>query len=144
MKAPRHYDWPERLGQYLQDCSERPFVWGQHDCCLFAADVIQTLTGVDPAAELRGTYESALGAARVIKDNGGFEGFIDSLAAKLEVEEIHPGLAQRGDVVMVKSENQLLGEMALAVVGLDGKLVVPGERGLITLPSDTAVKAWRI
>jgi len=46
-------DWPERLLAALAAARDRPFRWGEHDCCLFAADLIEAVTGVDPAAAFR-------------------------------------------------------------------------------------------
>ena len=50
--------WEKILHDTLETMKERPFVWGTFDCCLFAADIVQALTGVDYAAGYRGTYHS--------------------------------------------------------------------------------------
>lgn len=50
----------------------RLVVWGVNDCCLFAADWVLGLTGIDPAARWRGTYRSEREAHRKIKAAGGF------------------------------------------------------------------------
>lgn len=42
------------------------------DCAMWVADWIETATGTDPAAHLRGTYASAFGAARQIARFGGY------------------------------------------------------------------------
>lgn len=44
-----------------------------HDCALFVADWVEKATGTDPAADLRGTYASAFGAARQIARWGDYE-----------------------------------------------------------------------
>lgn len=36
-----------------------PHLWGQSDCMLVLADWVQRVTGVDPAADIRGTYWDA-------------------------------------------------------------------------------------
>lgn len=43
---------------FLADRAGRPFVWGHDDCCLFLADWWMACHGTDPAAPLRGTYDS--------------------------------------------------------------------------------------
>jgi hypothetical protein len=43
------------------------------DCAMWVADWIEAATGTDPAADLRGTYASAFGAARQIARWGGYE-----------------------------------------------------------------------
>ena len=67
----RYQDWPERLHKIVTESHAKPFAWGQHDCCLFAANVVMELTGIDPAAELRGAYFSSIAAAKILKDRGG-------------------------------------------------------------------------
>lgn len=52
---------------------EGPFVWGVSDCCLAAADVVRDLVGVDPMAELRGTYSTAGEARDRLLAAGGYE-----------------------------------------------------------------------
>ena len=63
--------WPEHLIAFLSERRGRPFAWGSNDCCLFAADWIRTATGYDPAAKVRGTYSTFLGALLL---NGNAEG----------------------------------------------------------------------
>lgn len=47
-----------------------PFKWGEADCLCFAADCALAITGRDPAHELRGTYDSDIGAKRIMIANG--------------------------------------------------------------------------
>lgn len=42
------------------------------DCAMWVASWVERATGIDPAANLRGTYASAFGAARQIARFGGF------------------------------------------------------------------------
>ena len=68
-----------RLPEILERYRNAPFEWGECDCCLFAADVVRDLTGVDYAAEFRGRYSTKIGAARLIKPHGDLEGFVSSV-----------------------------------------------------------------
>jgi hypothetical protein len=145
MNIPRVHDWPERLAQYLAENCSRPFEWGSFDCCLFAANVFEVLTGMDPAKELRGSYSSAREAAVTLARHGGMESLIEEVLKPFAAETVPVLCAQRGDVVLVKNHSQVLGEYAIAVVGMDGQLVIPSEQGLISIPlNNSAVKAWRI
>ena len=54
--------------------------WGLADCCTAASDVFLALWGVDPMAELRGTYEDAGSAARLIARRGGFLALCEAAA----------------------------------------------------------------
>lgn len=46
------------LAAELNRWSLLPFVWGQSDCCLILADWICRVTGRDPAAAVRGLYDT--------------------------------------------------------------------------------------
>ena len=90
----RRADWPERLAEFIEARRLEPFAWGKNDCALFAADAVNLLIGVDYAESLRG-YTTERGALGKIKRAGGLRAFAAALPEK------PPGLAQRGDVVLV-------------------------------------------
>ena len=53
------------LYQELNRWQRLPFAWGEADCCLMLADWILRVTGRDPAAHLRGLYETAAECQRL-------------------------------------------------------------------------------
>lgn len=53
--------------------AELPWVWGRNDCCTFACDVFAEVYGIDPMADIRGTYDSAITAARLVVQRGGMD-----------------------------------------------------------------------
>lgn len=97
----RHEAWPGLLAEFIQGAEKRPFLWGEFDCCLFAADWVLACTGVDVAIELRGKYKSGTGAARVIKKYGGIERMVDDLLAPYGVIKPPITKARRGDVCLL-------------------------------------------
>jgi hypothetical protein len=54
--------------------------WGSTDCCFSACDVFADLHGIDPMAPVRGVYSDVIGAARLLKDYGGFVSMAETLA----------------------------------------------------------------
>lgn len=85
-------DWPERLDAVFRAHGDVPFTWGEHDCCLFAANCVQAVTGIDVAADLRGTYADAAGAARTLAGVGGPEALCDArLFERVPVAAAHVG-----------------------------------------------------
>lgn len=58
---------------FLQKASGRAFKWGQEDCALFLANWWRHVHGTDPAAWLRGGYDSEDGAAAIIAANRGLQ-----------------------------------------------------------------------
>jgi len=131
----RYQNWPERLSEIIERRLQKCFEWGEHDCCLFAADVVAALTGVDFGAELRGTYSTALEAARILKERGGVRG----IASAALGAEIPPLMAQRGDIIMYRSAN---GEALGVCVG--AQFVAAGTNALLRGGMDEALAAWRV
>jgi len=55
------------IKELLDKYEKLPFNWGQHDCCLFSANVVLEATGIDYAKEFRGKYSTKEEAFDVIK-----------------------------------------------------------------------------
>jgi hypothetical protein len=135
----RFEDWPLRLTAFVEGATHTPFAWGRHDCCLFAADAVAAITGVDPASELRGRYHNPNSAARLSVRRGGFEKMVADLAARHGMAALRPLQAQRGDVMLVDTE----AGPALGVC-LGGKIACAAPLGLSWLPLTAARRAWRV
>jgi hypothetical protein len=121
------------LPEILEKYRVEPFTWGQLDCCLFAANVIRDMTGHDYAEDLRGTYDTQFGAARVLHRYGGLEELVDHFLGPSQA----PSLARRGDVV--------LGEVPEPTVGIcvGHKAVFKSDGGLESLPLDLCIRSWK-
>ncbi|MDH0749535.1 hypothetical protein N5D61_24730 [Pseudomonas sp. GD03842] len=97
----RHRDWTTRLNEVIKAALERPFSWGDFDCCLFAADCAVAVCGVDPASAYRGKYKTEAGAKRLIKKNhGSLEAAWDACFSRVQ-----PAFIQRGDIALYESPN---------------------------------------
>lgn len=121
-----------------------PFVWGKHDCALFAADGIEAITGVDVAADFRGKYASETEAMELIRRLTGGSTVADAAAYCAQQhgleERSRPLFAQRGDLVIAK---QGAGVIA-GLVHLNGHVAAVAESGLIRLPITAVVRSWRV
>ncbi len=115
-----------------------PFTWGSHDCCLFAADAVIAVTGVDPAAEWRGRYSSEA-EALALQGEGGLEGIVATGLAAFGAMECPVRLAQRGDCVLA-----VLGNEPLLGVALGSRIAVPGFERLQLIPLAAGVRAWAV
>lgn len=111
----------------------QPFVWGQHDCVLFAADAVAALTGRDHAVAVRGTYHTEDQASEVLAGMGGLPG-----CAALAGPPCEPLTAARGDIGLVFDGSR---EMLGVCVG--PHWLVPGKYGLSAQPLRAARLAWR-
>lgn len=129
----RYRDWPERLHAFIESRRGKPFVWGENDCALFAADAVIAMTGVDMAADLRG-YKTERGALNRIKKAGGMPGFAAGLTQK------KPAFAGRGDIVLVALESR----DTFGVVAGNGSYCGPGANGLEFRPMTEVLIAFGI
>lgn len=130
----RIHSWGSALAAVVAERMRTPFVWGTHDCALWAADCVYAVTGEDPATDLRGTYSTAFEAVDVLQRLGGLE----AIASARIGPQVNPKLAQVGDIAMCQVE----GRDALAVV-MGSHLLAPGESGLVPVPMSEARKVWR-
>jgi hypothetical protein len=131
----RVIDWQMRLAALFKARQHAPVVWGVHDCCLFVADAVLACTGLDPAADLRGTYATEQQASAVLLLHGGLVG----LAIKRAGPVVVVGLAQPGDIGLLKPGD---GPASLAVCG-GVHWFAPGPCGLLTHPARNVKRAWR-
>ncbi|MCL2761446.1 MAG: hypothetical protein FWD70_07360 [Desulfuromonadales bacterium] len=132
----RYEAWDIKLMAFIETRANMPFKWGEHDCCLFAADAVLEITGIDYAEKFRGKYADMENATKLIKQNGG--NMSEMINGLLETP-IKPALAQRGDVVMYETED---GPALGICTGVNAVFAAP--TGLNTRPTLDCQYAWRI
>lgn len=142
----RNHSWVEDLHHYLAAQVGKAFCWGTHDCALFVCGAIEAMTGIDVAAEFRGRYRSALGAARITRQVTGTGNTVEDAAkyvtAKYGMEQLSAVLlAQRGDVVLHDGDEG----PALGIVSLNGKdALFVTEAAMRRIPLRECRAAWRV
>lgn len=130
----KHPDWHNRLIAVIRAAEKRPFLWGEHDCCLFAADCAEAMTGENFADDWRGTYDSETGAKKALLRGGGS---LEKVLAKY-LDEVPVKMAQRGDIAVVENA----GTRCAGVI-YGGAVWVPGEAGLVCLRVKP-MSTWRV
>lgn len=120
-----------------------PFVYFEQDCAHIAADWVLEKTGADPLADLRVPADeprSLLALMRHVRAAGGMA----AMAAERLGATIPPLMAQRGDIVLVKS-GRPIGRVSGYTFGIctGSNVVVPDTNGLVFWPISTGVHAWR-
>lgn len=132
--------WEIALSSTLAACANKPFEWGKHDCCMFAADCIKAMTGKDPAKAVRKKYKTEPEAEKIMLDAGGFE----ALLTKYIGFEPHSNWRQaaRGDIVLCR----VAGRAACGVVDDSGQrlAVISTNNKLARVPLNCAEKIWGI
>lgn len=131
----------DALRRYLREAARTPFAWGRTDCCLFLADWVMAVRGIDPAQPLRGRYISERGAERWLRRHGGLVATVGLCAAGAGLA---PTPAPRaGDIGVVRA------------MGPDGKpreagAICAGGRWMARTPGGlagfraTPLAAWRV
>jgi hypothetical protein len=152
MPLKRKQFWDTRhYHQFLLDRAKTPFAWGNNDCATFAADAVESITGVDIADDFRGKYTTQLGALRTINKVTDGSTVADAAAHCATkhglLEHTHTLLAKRGDLVVIDNAGTLIA----GVIHLNGKDVVSvSEDGLVRLPvcdptgKSNLVRAWSL
>jgi hypothetical protein len=137
----RAENWPTLLAAYIEERRDAPFTWGKADCCLFAADWVRLATDLDPAADLRGKYDSALGARRIIKRRGGLAAMVARALTPLGFREVALSLATRGDIIVRDSGD---GDCAGVVLGKESAFVTQNGLSFVPTKSKADARAWKI
>jgi hypothetical protein len=137
----RYPNWPDLLAAFIEARRSRPFVWGAHDCCLFAADWVAMATGKDPAADLRGTYATALGAKRITDDAGGLAKLVESALVAHGFAPVTATLAMRGDLIVRDSGD---GDCVGIVLGAQSAFVGADGLEFVSTFAQTDARFWKI
>jgi hypothetical protein len=117
------------LPDYIATHLDKPFVWGELDCVLFAARWAELASGVDHLADVP-AWTSAKQALRIRRDLGGIEALMDA-----RFPRVHPNLARDGDIALCKKSLCLFS---------GPHLVGPGHHGLVFINRMEAESAWSV
>lgn len=130
----RLHNWQQRYEAFVIERLAAPFAWGRNDCCLFAADGVQAITGVDPAPHLR-AHTNARGALLALRGYGG----IANLASACLGPASPAVQACVGDVVLLPMGKRL----ALGICN-GSTAMGPSAHGLAHVAMADALLCWRI
>ena len=121
-------DRDRELSLYLIECMNKPFKWGEHDCCIFAVRWLEKLSGNKYLPdEIK--WNDALSAARYIKNHYG--NLEDELNKQLK--SVQPALANDGDFTIVDGTMYIFSGRYIVSVGYNGLECVNRQK---------ATKAW--
>lgn len=130
-------NWPRLMNEAIEGVRDRPFEWGKHDCCLFAASVVEAMTGNDPMAEFRGKYNDQESALKALKEIGS-----GNLYQTMRRKFGNPRRPRRGDVVYYNQPIPTLGICigeSCVFVGQEGD-----HEGLVTLPTAEMKRGFHV
>lgn len=125
--AERVQNWDVRLLSVIDAWRSRAYACGPDDCCAFAGDVIQAVTGLQPYADFVG-YTTQAGAVQKLRERG--YGSLRAALRDLCGAPVPRGLARRGDLGWLPVGGKL-GSLGV-VVG--GAVLFLSERGWTSEP----------
>lgn len=121
------------------------FRWGGQggdDCTTFLATWISYRLGVDPAADLRGTYRDGQGAHQILESAGGIEAFIARRVTPLGFQRTDA--PQDGDIGVVASPDAYDGaEVRIGAIRFGRHWLVLSPAGIACKKLDH-IAAWRM
>lgn len=114
--------------------------WGLADCCTAACDVFAALHGIDPMSAVRGGYDDAVSAARLVRAWGGFAAMAASFA---RASNLTPTNGAPGDIGL-SSPGDAGGPdgRAMLICIQPGVWAGKSELGFTILPN--AERCWRV
>lgn len=137
---PRLYDWQLRYEAYMFERYATPFGWGTNDCCTFAADCVQALTGVDVAPPELRLHRTQAQAATALAKFGG----VQRIARAALGDPLPANAASVGDVLLVRMPDPSgTPQKALAICN-GSTAMAPSSAGLVPVSMRDAICCWRV
>ncbi len=132
-------DWAERLADYFDEVRYKPFAYGTMDCCIFVADGLRVMTGVDLMADFRGRYACEEDITRLVQSHKA-KHVIALIRQKLQ----EAGLCKKESAFAARGDVALLDVGALGLVTMDARqvCVLHPEQGTHCVPLARAREIW--
>lgn len=136
------------LSEYIDECRDRPFAWGKHDCLTFANNCAKAQICDGPFDDLVGGYDCQTSALYRLRKRAKELGYntsatiIDALSDRLK--PLQTDYPPRGSIVARKSDGETLvmGYMLGVVMRRHSAFVGPS--GLIFIDRDTSDLYWSV
>lgn len=140
-RLPRLRDWQLRYEAFMLARFAMPFAWGTNDCCTFAADCVQALTGVDVAPPALRLHRTQAQAAAALAAHGG----VQRIARAALGEPLPANAAGVGDVVLVKMRDSSGAVQKALAIYCNGSIAhAPSSLGLVPVSMRDAICCWRV
>lgn len=131
----KHEDWVGQLFATIEKVSNESFAYGKNDCCLFAARVVDAMTGTEYAKKLAEMYHDERSALAYINSFGSIQEAVKDWLG----EPTNLAFVQRGDVVLFNNE----GRETLGICVGD-RIVSVAETGVAYVPMEQAICTWKV
>jgi hypothetical protein len=132
-------NWHEHFDAFILRNADKPFSWGEWDCCVFSNACLNAITGDDLIPDElywddeKSATETIYGYGRTLLNS------IRKAAKKKNLLRIDNMHLQKGDLVIIQQgENQVCGIY-------DGSRTIgPSKDGIIALDHNKVIEGWRV
>jgi hypothetical protein len=128
----------EKLADYLETFGRRRWHWGETDCLMMLADWIKLRHGVDPAADIRGTYSTEEESLELMVRHRGIVGCIEHCVRPLGIDRT--SLPVKGDIGVVFAGVKRRGKIRH---GLTGAICVSDRLWAVKSPAGLMIADFR-
>jgi hypothetical protein len=128
-----------QLAAFLSQAARRGFVWGDHDCMLFAADWAREVCGRDPAQHFRNAYATGGEAMAIMKGTGGPHALMSALLTAAGWCRVADA-PREGDIVL--AHPPMHSEPVAGICVSARNVAMLTKRGVVVWPVPV-VEAWR-
>ena len=131
-------NWQILFDNFIAENRFKPFAWGSWDCCKFSNAVIKEMTGED-LIPINLKWKDEKTAMIAIKEYGGnISKSIAKACKKKGVYQVPNTYMQKGDLVVYKEENELVGIS-------DGyKILTPSDNMVVAKQNVDIISVWRV
>jgi len=131
-------NWQILFDNFISENRFKPFAWGSWDCCKFSNAVIKVMTGED-LIPINLKWKDEKTAMIAIKEYGGnISKSIAKACKKKGVYQVPNTYMQKGDLVVYKEENELVGIS-------DGyKILTPSDNMVVAKQNVDIISVWRV
>lgn len=126
----------DRLAEFLRRAASEKRVPGEWDCAMTLANWVRSVTGIDPAFGLRGTYSEAEWPA-IVEKEGGLVALVGRLAVSAGLEPT--ATPASGDIGVVESKIGPTGAIKTAT-----RWAMKVGAGVVAVRNVKLLAAWKV
>ena len=109
MSISKIQDWEFAFNDFIDQSRNKAFAYGSWDCCLFSNACLKAITGKDIIPKTLKWKDEATAYEAIKKYNGTLGKSVAKACKKAGMREIPKSFVQKGDLVIYKEENELVG-----------------------------------
>lgn len=141
--ARRPEGWRARLNTFIASNLDRPFAWGEFDCCVgLFSGAYEAVTGDSILDEYRGEYDTEQGAFALLKRDG-FATPADLITSKLGPRR-HKSRVRVGDACLYRGCIGVYTARGARFIGCDRLGDAFTADGLILIPRTDLEYIWHV